>query len=456
MAFTSPRRVRPLLIPLVLIYVLAQLAVAPLPAWASRLDTDVIYGKAASAQAGLADVDRPDITARNAIILGKDGVSYFERDADAPVKIASITKVMTAIVAIENAQPTDIITVDHAAATVGQSSAHLKEGDSMPLSVALKALMIPSGNDAAMAIAVSVGRIIDPASPDPYGVFIAKMNETAKRIGMSNSVFTNPHGLDFGGWEGELHSTARDVATMFKYAMANEQFRAMEADSANNVITVRGADGADRSLTLKPHNMVFNTAGNIGGKTGSTYEALSCFVGAYSRELGGEIYVVNLGSETDGARWTDTLAMANWYYDHWVNYPLATSSKKSAAGDPLVARVSHTDWSDKTVDAVLADPSRAVALFSLAGEVTQTVDVHDVSGTVTQGEELGTVTLEQGGKTLATEKVVAAESQASPDWPQWFMVQFDRLVRLVHGEPAQAKTETLLETPKATDIDAAA
>ena len=91
------------------------------------------------------------------MLVGSDGTVYFSRDVNAEVKIASLTKIMTAVVALENAPLDLIVTVDNEAATVGESSAGLLEGDTMSLETALYALMVPSGNDAGIAIAKSVG-----------------------------------------------------------------------------------------------------------------------------------------------------------------------------------------------------------------------------------------------------------------------------------------------------------
>lgn len=425
---------------------------APAPVHAEQRDTDIICGLAASDVAFPA-TDLPDVACKAAIVVGQDGTVYFERDADAELKIASITKVMTAIVALENAELTDTVTVDHAAATVGESSADLKEGDTMPLSVALKALMMPSGNDAAMAIASSVGAVIDFESDDPYQTFIDAMNDTAAKLGMTHSVFANPHGLDFGGWEGDFHSTARDVATMFAHIMKNEEFRALEED-ADNKIAVTGADGEERAIELIDRNEIRGKSGHIGGKTGGTYEALQCFVGGFSREPGGEVYTVTLGSESGEQRWADTLALADWYYDHVVSYPLVQTERTTAEGAPLVGRVTHADWSDKTVDVAAADPEASVELFSLAGDVELAADVHAVSGDVSKGQELGTLKLVQGGEELASVALVAAESQRAPGPLEWLLVQFDRAVRFLTGEPGQAAMEELFEVAPATALDA--
>lgn len=422
----------------------------PAQALADQPDTDIICGTAESERQDAA-ADRPDISAPHAIVVDKDGTVYYERAADDQTKIASITKVMTAVVALDNAPLDTTITVDHAAATVGQSTADLKEGDTMTLETALRALLIPSGNDAGMAIARTVGAIIDPSSDDPYAVFVDAMNKKAQELGMG-SKFTNPHGLDFDGWEADMHSSARDVATMFSYAMRNEDFRAITA-STNNVAHVTGADGTERDITMIERNKILGTNGNIGGKTGGTYDALSCFVGAFSREDGGEIYTVVLGCADDDARFADTLTLANWYYDHIVDYPAIASDKTAANGQPLVARAADSDWTDKTIDVTAKDPAQTAQIFSLAGDVEQKLDLKTLSGNIKSGDDAGTLTLVQDGHTIATVKLVCAQDQAAPNPLEWCLVQLDRLFRLVTGQPRQAESSLVATAPSPLEID---
>ena len=339
----------------------------PAVALADQPDTDIVCGTAESERQDAA-ADRPDISAPHAIVVGKDGTVYYERAADEQVKIASITKVMTAIVALDNAPLDTTITVDHAAATVGQSSADLKEGDTMTLETALRALLIPSGNDAGMAIAHSVGAIIDPSSDDPYGTFIDAMNKKAQELGM-DSKFTNPHGLDFDGWEG------------------------------------------------------------------------------------GEIYTVVLGCDGDEVRFADTLTLANWYYDHIVDYPAVTSNMTAADGQLLVARATDSDWTDKTIDVTAKDPTQTAQIFSLAGEVKQKLDLKTLSGDIKRGDDAGTLTLVQDGHTVATVKLVCAQDQAAPNPLEWCLVQLDRLFRLVTGQPQQAESSLVATAPSPLEID---
>ena len=189
--------------------------------------------------------------------------------------------------------------------------------------------------------------------------------------------------------------------------------------------------------------------------TDGTYEALQGFVGAFSRENGGEVYTVVLGCDGDEERFADTLTLANWYYNHVVAYPVTTSTVTAMNGAPLVARVPHADWTDKDVDVTVADPEATVPVFSLAGAVEQDIQVDTVSGNVTEGQKLGTLTLSQDGREIASVELVSAENQNAPDPVSWVLVQIDRLVRLVTGDPADTGTEIVSEPVAVTELDAA-
>ena len=430
------------------------LATAPAPALADQPDTDIICDIAESERQDPAE-DRPDIDARNSIVVGKDGTVYYERDADAQIEIGSITKVMTAIVALENSELDDTVVVDRAAATVGQSSANLREGDVLTMEEALRGLLIPSGNDAAMAIATTVGAKLDPESDDPLATFVQAMNDKADEIGMDEAVFSNPHGLDFDEWEGELHASARDVAKMFAYAMQNEDFRALTS-STDTSITVTGEDGEERTIDMTEYNILLGKDGNIGGKTGWTDDAGHCFVGAFLRDEGGEIYTVVLGCEDDEARFDQTETLANWYYGHVVSYPVVSTDKTALNGQPLVARAPHADWTDKTVDVTVADPEQTVSVFSMGGDVEQEVAFDTITGNVEAGQKVGTLTLSQQGKDIATVDLVSAEDVSAPDPISWVLVQLDRIVRTVTGQPTCAEGTVVSEPLTMSELDEAA
>ena len=423
----------------------ALVAGIPSVAGAQVLTTDNICGKAADAR-GIAAEDLPDIDASNAFVMGKNGTVYYARSAGEQVKIASITKVMTAILAVENCKMDEKITVSNAAAAVGNSTAGLLEGDELTVEQALRGLMIPSGNDAAIALAEHVGKKLDPKTKDAVATFVKAMNEQAKKLGCTGTLFENPHGLDFDEWAGDMHSTAHDVALMMQEAMKDDTIREVMA-SKDPWIEVTGADGSDHSHSMDTHNVLLGQDGNIGGKTGTTDDAGYCFASAYNRD-GDEIYTVVLNSSTTDQRFADTATLASWYYDHKVTVEIANTQKKTANGNPLMARVSQTDWTDKTIDATLADPTAQATVFSLAGEVTEKVSYDDLSGTVHVGDKVGSVTLKQDGTKIAVMDLVADEEGTGPNPIEWLLVKLDRLGRRIDNRPLTAESETVAKAPE--------
>ncbi len=423
---------------------------APSPAHAAASLDDLVLGTPAR-ELGVNEAEMPDILATHAIIMRPDGSVYYERGADSPIKIASTTKVMTALVALDHCDPSEILTVDRAAATVGESCVGLKEGDTLTLEQALTGLMVMSGNDVATAIATHVGGKIDPTSPDPYGTFIKAMNDRAAQLGCTDTLFENPHGLDFGAWVGNLHSTAHDVTRIWAEAWRNEDFRSFACSGATEM-HVTSSDGGVRSLPLTVRNKILGRDGNLGGKTGSTYEAGECFVCTFSREPEGEVHIALFGSKGDEGRFNDTLTLANWYYGHFANLPLATSPKQ-VGGVPLAAEATCADWSDKLMDLTFADEEATARVFTLGGAIEQNVEVDELRGEHEAGTAAGSVTYAQNGKAVGSVKLTTANRLAPPNPLEWLAVQFDRLVRLFEGKPATAEEHIYATMPDPLSID---
>lgn len=420
------------------------------PAYADVLLTDLVLGTSAQ-ERGVAIEEMPDIQATHAIIMRPDGSVYYEREADSPIKIASITKVMTALVALDHCDPSEILTVDHAAATVGESCVGLKEGDTLTLEQALTGLMVMSGNDVATAIATHVGGKIDPASANPYGTFIKAMNDRAAQLGCTDTLFENPHGLDFGAWVGNLHSTAHDVTRIWAEAWRNEAFRSFACSGATEM-HVTSADGSGRVLPLLVRNKILGREGNLGGKTGSTYDAGECFVCTFSREPEGEVYIALFGSKGDEGRFNDTLTLANWYYGHFADLPLAISSQE-VGGVALAAEATCADWSDKLMGLTFADPKATARIFTLDGQVEQSTEVEELRGKQAAGTTAGSVTYTQNGETIGSVELTTANKLEPPNLLEWLAVQLDRLVRLFGGKPATAEERIYATMPDPLSID---
>lgn len=414
-----------------------------LPAYASVEGSDVVCGQTVDAS-GLSSEDCPDIDATQATVVTSTGEVLFARDAQSAVKIASITKVMTAIVALENASLDTTVTVDADAATVGESSAGLLEGDTMSLETALYALMVPSGNDAAIAIAKSVGEVMCGSADGAYDAFVAAMNAKAAELGCADTVYTNPHGLDFGDYEGEaLHSTASDVAGVVSYAMKNDTFRTI-VGGGSTTITVTSSDGSARNVDLESTDELLEVyEGMCGVKTGTTDYAGYCFAGAASRDVA-ELYTVVLGDDSSDGRFIDTETLLNWAYAHYAEKKLVNSTEYveyNGSSVPVVAHVAHNGWCDASINATVADPDLAVTIFDLYGDVDQICDFATVEGDVHAGDVLGTITFYQAGETIATTDVIACDDQVAPNFFQGIGVAVDRFLRGMQGEPTVATTE---------------
>ncbi|MFD3446160.1 serine hydrolase [Microbacteriaceae bacterium 4G12] len=156
-----------------------------------------------------------DVSARNAVLMEQQsGRVLFSKLPDESEKIASITKIMTAVLAVESGKMGEKVTISDNAVRVEGSAIYLKSGQKVKLEDLVYGLMLRSGNDAAQAIAECVGGSIEG--------FVYLMNQKAEEIGMKHTHFSNPHGLD---GDGNHYSSAYDMALLTRYAMDHEAFR---------------------------------------------------------------------------------------------------------------------------------------------------------------------------------------------------------------------------------------
>lgn len=235
-------------------------------------------------------------SAASAVLIEQEsGRVLYEQNPDEERLIASITKIMTAVVALERGEPQMEYTVTAADMAEG-SSMYLRPGDVLRLEELLYGLMLVSGNDAALAVAHCVcGGLED---------FVALMNETAARLGMTHSHFANPNGLDAEGH----YSSARDMALLAAYALENQDFRRIVSTAS---ITI-----GERYLAN--HNKLLRLCeGCVGVKTGFTKAAGRTLVSAASRE-GMTLVCVTLN---DGDDWNDHMNLIDYGF---ANYRLET------------------------------------------------------------------------------------------------------------------------------------
>lgn len=409
---------------------------------------------------GLTVAECPSIESEYAALMDKEGTVYFSRNGDQAQQIASITKVMTAIVALEHAQRDQDITVSADAATIGESSANLQEGDVMDFDAAMKALLVPSGNDAAVALAESVGQhLIDQGlsqQTDPVRAFVEKMNDKAHQLGCQNTVYENPHGLDDGSYVGNLHSTALDQVKVAQCAMGYDEIRSIVSHGSTSIEVEREGEKATVELETTDELLeMYDYA--IGVKTGMTDAAGPSFMGAAEKE-GRELYVVVLDSEDEHQRFVDARTLFEWYYDHVKVLSLAQSDQQVAMEDeggvhdvPLIAEVSHGDWMDRTVKATLADPDAQITVFDLEGNVSQSVVFDELRGTVNAGDKVGTVTYRQHNLVVAEQDLVAAERVEGPNPLEALAIMGQRFIGGFSGQPSQADSRVYNVMPVIDD-----
>ena len=220
-------------------------------------------------------------SAQSAILLdGQTGRVLYEKQADKQSLIASTTKIMTALIICEQTNVLDRVRILPEAVGIEGSSMYLKEGEVLTVQELLYGLMLHSGNDAAVALAIYCGGTVEG--------FAELMNDKAHRLGMRDTHFVNPNGLDSPGH----YSTARDMAVLAAYAMENPIF-------AKTVSTKTVTAGG---RTLRNHNkLLWQLSGADGVKTGFTKKAGRILVSSCTRQ-GRRLIAVTMN---DGNDWQD-------------------------------------------------------------------------------------------------------------------------------------------------------
>lgn len=248
----------------------------------------------------------PALTARASLIMdAASGKVVFERQAHQRAAPASLTKIMTAIVALEKGRLTDQVRVPNIP-LLEEASMGLLWGDVLTLEDLLWGLLLPSGNDAAIVIAYHVGG-------GSIENFVDLMNQKASQLGLKNTRFANPHGLDQEGH----YSSAYDLAVMARYAMANPVFAKMVGTRSYVLRASRVFSLVNSNFLLRPQNQ---SIGADGIKTGYTDDAGDSIVASATRD-GQRVIVVALGAAD---RTAEAIKLFNYAFAtfQWVDLTL--------------------------------------------------------------------------------------------------------------------------------------
>lgn len=257
------------------------------------------------------------VSAQSAILMEQDsGRVIFEKDAYTQRRIASITKIMTAILAIESGKLDKTVTVSSTAIKTEGSSIYLQEGEKIKLEDLVYGLMLRSGNDAAVAIAETVGGSLDG--------FVYLMNQKAEEIGMKNTHFANPHGLD----DHEDHySSAYDMALLTRYAMNNDTYKKIAGTESYR--SESSNDKWDRVWKNKNKLLTSLYEYSTGGKTGYTKRAKRTLVSTAEKD-GVSYIAVTLNDPDD---WDDHINLFETAFKQYKMVQVLEEGKIKAVKD---------------------------------------------------------------------------------------------------------------------------
>jgi D-alanyl-D-alanine carboxypeptidase (penicillin-binding protein 5/6) len=338
----------------------------------------------------------PHVSAAAAIVAnGATGEILYARHADERRPMASITKIMTALVALERADLDSVTTVDRQAVSIGEATMNLRRGEKRTVRELLEGMLIPSANDAAWALAEHVGG-------GRVGRFVAYMNERARELGLRNTHYSNPDGLDASGH----YSSARDILKLARQAMRRPLFRELVRTETMRV---------GRHLLETTNDLLGTYPGAIGVKTGWTDGAGWSEVAA-ARRNGTTIYAVLLGGPSRASRDADLAKLLDWGLAQYGHFDLVDRSRTYAT-----AAIPYT--SERLA---LRPQTRARATVRVGLPLVERVVAPAmVDPPIRRGQVLGHVCVDLGKQDLCRPLVAAADVQEA---------SFGRRVRWYAGQ----------------------
>ena len=301
-------------------------------------------------------------------VVGDTGRIHWGKNENKPMAIASTTKIMTDLVALENSDITKETTVSKNATLASTVKMHLSVGEKMTIEQLLYAMMLQSYNDSAVAVAEAVGGSVEK--------FCTMMNEKAKEIGCSDTVFETPNGLDKCN-----HHSMNTRNYTFKSSKTTYSF-------------------------VNKDRLLSEYEGAIGMKTGFTGKAGHCFVGAANR---GNITLVSVvlasgwGTAGKSRKWIDTKALLNYGFNNYKKYSIIDGSEKmNVPIDKAEKEIVELKYDD-SVDLLLSENEKAN--LKIENELPQ-----NVTAPINYGDSVGVGKIYTGNTLLKTVKIISAEN----------------------------------------------
>ena len=343
------------------------------------------------------------VNAKASIIVEENsGKIIYEENSNIQNYPASVTKILTAILTLENCELTDTVTVSKTAISnipLGYVIAPLFVGEQMSVEDLLYALMLKSANDAAYVLAEHVGGSVEG--------FSDMMNKKAEELGCKNSHFVNPNGIH----NSNHYTTAYDMYLIAKYAMKNEKFVKIVSTYQHTLSATNKYSKNDRIMKntnnfVNPNSRYYDE--NVKGiKTGTTLQAGNCLITNTSKN-GFDVFTVVLGAKTAESKFSETKNMMNYFFN---NYEYTQIHKK---GDVIKSiEVEKATKETKTLNLVISDDIKTMNNIAIkAEEIEPEINLNEnIVAPILKGQELGNVKytvdgLEYNAKLLAENEVI--------------------------------------------------
>ena len=325
-----------------------------------------------------------NLSAKSAILVEvSTGRIIYEKGSRMQMFPASTTKIMTAILVIENSNLSDMVTVSESAISnipSGYVTAELQAGEEISVKDLLYALMVESANDVAFILAEHVAGSVS--------AFVDMMNKKALEIGCSNTQFLNPNGIH----NSNHYSTAYDLYLMAQYGMKNETFKELVSTSSYTLPATNKHPLEDRELSttnqlINPNNTKFYNKNIIGIKTGFTSQAGNCLVTQSSRD-GLDFIAVILGSATSDSRYEDSQKLFNDAYD---NFTLTKIKEKDSLIDTV--EIENATKETKNLDLLIDKGITVINNKSInMNEIIPEINIHEnLVAPISAGQIVGTI-----------------------------------------------------------------
>jgi serine-type D-Ala-D-Ala carboxypeptidase (penicillin-binding protein 5/6) len=327
----------------------------------------------------------PPVTADAALVATGSGEILYELDGGERLPMASITKLMTALVTLDELRPRRTVSVSPVAVGIEGSTIFLRAGERLTIRDLLAAALVHSANDAAYALAAAT-------TGGDVAAFVERMNDEADDLGLDDTQFANPAGLDAPGH----YSSARDVLALAREAMRRPVVR--------KLVRRRGGEiGGGRSLYAW-NDLLRTYPGAFGVKTGHTSEAGWCQV-AVARRGGSVAYAVILGSPARTVRNGDLAELLTYGLDHFGRLTLVESGRSYATAS--------VPFEDERVPLVAGEGMRAVVRLDRPLN-RQVVAPLAVDPPLERGETVGVIRVMQAGELVAEVPLVAGRDVEEP------------------------------------------